>query len=230
MAAVASEAVGVRDPARDQRWPAIAGIVFVPLFVVGWLVSTGGVPDSDAPLADWVDWMTDSGSGAMALLSAYLLILAAIAFVVFAAGLVRRIRDAQGDGSLTASIVLGLSILGSALLASGGIAVNTGPIQRLFDDSVPDPTDIQVFIQIQSLGFGLALVGSALSVAAIIAIASASLRATVPRWFTMIGYVAAVVMLGSVMFLPMVVFPVWVLIASILMLRRTSRTLGARTT
>jgi hypothetical protein len=225
MAAVASEAVGVRDPARDQRWPAIAGIVFVPLFVVGWLVSTGGVPDSDAPLADWVDWMTDSGSGAMALLSAYLLILAAIAFVVFAAGLVRRIRDAQGDGSLTASIVLGLSILGSALLASGGIAVNTGPIQRLFDDSVPDPTDIQVFIQIQSLGFGLALVGSALSVAAIIAIASASLRATVPRWFTMIGYVAAVVMLGSVMFLPMVVFPVWVLIASILMLRGTSRTL-----
>jgi hypothetical protein len=220
MAAVASEAVSVRDPARDQRWPAIAGIVFVPLFVIGWLVSTGGVPDYDAPLAEWVDWTTDSGSGAMALLSAYLLIFAAIAFVVFAAGLVRGIRDAQGDGSLTASIVLGLSILGSALLASGGVAVNTGPIQRLLDDSVPDPTDIQVFIQIQSLGFGLALVGSALSVAAVIAIASASLRATVPRWFTMIGYVAAVVMLGSVMFLPMVVFPVWVLIASILMLRR----------
>jgi hypothetical protein len=229
MTSVTSDAAGVPDPARDQRWPAIAGIVFVPLFIAGWFISTGGVPDYDEPLAEWVDWTTDSGSGAMALLSAYLLILAAIAFVVFAAGLVGRIRDAQGYGSLTASIAHGLSILGSALLASGGVAVNTGPIQRLFDDSVPDPTDPQVFIQIQSLGFGLALVGSALSVAAVIAIVSASLRATEPRWFTMIGYVAAVIMLGSVMFLPMVVFPVWVLIASILMLRRPPRTLGART-
>jgi hypothetical protein len=54
-------------------------------------------------MAEWVDWATDDGNGKIALLSVYLTVLAALAFVVFVAGLARRIRAAQGEkGALPA--------------------------------------------------------------------------------------------------------------------------------
>jgi hypothetical protein len=214
-------ATSTAPPARRVRdWPAVAGIAFAPLFIAALGTSTSGAPETDAPIAEWVDWATDDGNGAIAVLSVYVTVIAALAFAVFATGLARRIRVARDETGLAGGYVHGLGLLAAGFLAAAGIAWNNGPIPHIFDDKLPDPTDIHVFVQLQSLGYGLAFVGMALAAAALIAVTSASLRDSMPAWFTIAGYIAAVALLGSLMFVPLLAFPLWTLIAGILLLRR----------
>ena len=139
---------------------------------------------------------------------------------MFATGLARRIRVARGENGLAGSYVQGLGLLAAGFLAAAGVAWNNGPIPYIFDDRLPDPTDIHVFVQLQSLGYGLAFVGMALAAAALITVTSASLRDSMPAWFSIVGYIAAVALLGSLMFVPLLAFPLWTLTAGILLLRR----------
>ena len=215
-----AEVPTARAPAAPNRWPAIAGLAFVVFFVAGVVTSAPDVPESDADLEKWVDWVTDSAHGTLALISALLLVIAAVLFVVFVVGVVQQIRSARGTESISAGVVLGLGILAAAAIVAAAIAINTGPVQYLFDDQLADPTDIQVFVQMQSLGYGLLLVGMALPVAALIAITGASLRNVMPRWFTIVSYIAAIIVLAAVIFIPLIAFPLWMIVASIVMLRR----------
>jgi hypothetical protein len=227
MAASTSGGVPVRAMSDSTRWPAIAGILFVPLFIAGMLLHAPGIPDSDEPIEKWVKWVNDGGKQAAALISAYLLVLAAIAFIVFALGLVRRIRDGGTERNVAAGAVLGLGVLGSVLLIVGGVALNASLVIYLFDDKAPDPTDIVVFLQAMSIGYGTILVGAAIAFAGTIAIATAALRPVTPTWFTVAGYIAAVLLLASVLFIPIVLLPLWVLGASIFMLRSATTRIPA---
>lgn len=202
----------------SRRWSAIAGIAFFVLFIAGWMLSSLDAPESDAPIAEWADWLNDNRGAS--LIAAYLLVLAGLCLLVFGVGLALRIRAANGDGTLTVPTVLALSVMSACLLVAGGIAVNGPSILYLFDDNTPEPVDVTPILQMQNLGFGLGLVGAMLPAAGVIALATAALRSTIPSWFTVVGYVCAVLLLGAVMFIPMAALPIWVLIASILFLRR----------
>ncbi len=208
---------------RARDWPALAGIAFAPLFFLGFAVEVEE-PDYDAPLEEWVNWATDSGNGLSSLISIYFFVLAALALVVFVTGLARRIRTAHGEANPAGGYVYGLGLLAAALLVAGAVIVNTGPIVYIFDGgdigTIADPTDSQFFIQISSVGYLIVWVGMALAVAALIAITSASLRDSMPSWFTIFGYVAAAILLASVMFIPLVLVPIWTLTAGIVLLRR----------
>jgi hypothetical protein len=204
---------------RAWDWSAIAGVAFVLLFMVGIGFSATS-PDVDAPLGEWVDFVTDDGNGIGALISAYLFFLAAVAFVVFATGLARRVRTARGGGSPAGGYVHGLGVLAAVLLGAGGAALNNAAIPYVFEDNLGDPTDIQVFVQINSIGYGLVFVGMALAVGALIAITSWSLRNSMPTWFTLFGYITAAAMLAALFFVPLILFPIWTLAAAILLLRR----------
>ena len=216
-----SPATRTSSPTRPVRdWPAIAGVVFAPLFIASVGTSASGVPETTAPMAEWVDWATDDGNGMFAILSVYLTVLAALTFVVFVNGLARRISAARDEHGLAGSYVYGLGLMAAGFLAAAGVAWNNGPIPYIFDDKLPDPTDIHVFVQLQSLGYGLAFVGMAVAAAALITVTSASLRHSMPAWFTIFGYVAALALLGSLTFVPLLAFPLWTLVAGILLLRR----------
>ena len=69
-----------RASGRAWDWPAIAGIASAPLFFVGVGVSPES-PDFDAPLDEWVDWATDVANGTRSLISIYLVVFAALAFL-----------------------------------------------------------------------------------------------------------------------------------------------------
>lgn len=208
----------------SNRFAGIAGILFAIFFIAGMTLSAPDVPDADASLEEWADWATDSGNGTLALISAYLLVLAAIALVIFSVGLYHRLRAVEPDG-IAPWTVLGLNVFAAAALVGGGVAINTPTVMYLFDDA-PDPTDSVPIQQMISLGYGAILVGVALTMAASIAIASLALRRVTPTWFTIVGYVAAFVLLFGVVFIPMVVLPLWVLIASIMMMRSAAAALG----
>ena len=69
------------DDARSQRLPALSGIAFVPLFLVGWFVSGGVTPHYDAPAQDWVNWAHDNQWKGR--ISAFAMLLAAFIFFHF---------------------------------------------------------------------------------------------------------------------------------------------------
>jgi hypothetical protein len=207
---------------RVSDWPAVAGIAFGALFFLGFAIGIPDSPENDAPLQEWVDWATDSDNGRGALFGVYLWVLAALAFVVFAGGLTRRIRIARGEGSLAAAHVHGFGLLTAALLAASALALNAGPIAYILDSEsdIPDPTSTTFFHQIGSIGYLLVTVATAFALAALVAISSASLRDSMPKWFTIFSYATAVILLASIAFIPILLIPIWPLIAGILLLRR----------
>ena len=206
---------------RVRDWPAVAGIAFGPLLVFAVVIEPAS--PYQAPLQEWVDWATDRGNGQKSLISVYFFVLASLAFVVFAGGLARRVRTVRGSGSLASIHVYGFGLMVAVLVAASGLVLNTGPIAYLLDGGggdIPDPTDIIFFEQINSIGVLLLTVALALAFAAFVAVASVSLRDTMPKWFTIFSYATAVILLASIMLIPTVLMPIWPLIAGIVLLRR----------
>lgn len=216
-----------REPERAKSgrrvwdWPALAGIAFGPLLVFASVIEPAS--PYQAPLQEWVDWATDRGNGQMSLISVYFFVLASLAFVVFAGGLARRVRTAGGSGSLASYHVYGFGLMVAVLVAASGLVLNTGPIAYFLDSGggdIPDPTDIIVFEQINSIGVLLLTVALALAFAAFVAVASVSLRDTMPKWFTIFSYATAVILVASIVLLPIVLMPIWPLMTGIVLLRR----------
>ncbi|MDX6216276.1 MAG: hypothetical protein QOG99_1860, partial [Frankiales bacterium] len=79
--------------------------------------------------------------------------------------------------------------------------------------------------QLDNIGQALLLVAGALSAGAFIASASHAARRSVvfPGWLTAVGYVVAVLQLAGALFFPFALFPLWVLVASIVLLIRDTK-------
>jgi hypothetical protein len=79
--------------------------------------------------------------------------------------------------------------------------------------------------QFDNTGFAVLLVAGALAAGAFTATASYAARrdAILPGWLTVAGYVVAVLQLAAGLFFPFVLFPLWVLVVSIVLLRQTAR-------
>src|SRR5262245_7513517 len=106
----------VQTSRRSKGW---AGIVFAVLYVVGLLMIGGSAPDhaDDEPFKDnpvrlarlWRAYYSDSGHRWMIIIAVYILVAAAIAFVVFGNDLRERL-DASGART-TAVLVLAGAII-----------------------------------------------------------------------------------------------------------------------
>jgi hypothetical protein len=196
----------------------IAGIAFVVLFVIGFLV-WGDTPDSDKPL-QWQRWYLDSGHRASAIVGAYLMVLGVFAFVWFLAGLRHRLAAAGASETLvTLLLVAGIVF---AILALASVAARAAvPGGKVFGDAALPRGDIA--LQLDNLGMATLLLPGALAAGVFVAAASAASRQVdaLPSWLTAAGYVVAVLQLIGVLFLPFVLFALWVLVAAIVLVTRT---------
>ncbi len=79
--------------------------------------------------------------------------------------------------------------------------------------------------QFDNIGQGLLLVPGAISAGAFLIAASYWARryGVLPNWLTISGYVVGVLQLAAAVFFPFVLFPIWVLVTSIVLLRRDAR-------
>ena len=197
----------------NKRVGSWMGIAFVVLFVGGFL--TFPTPSDNKDTVKWEGWWNDSGHRVAAIIGAYLIVLGVLAFVWFAWNLRSRL---MGSGLMVTfaslfvaaafvSVMVRASIAGSKQF--GDTPVPTGEFSRQFDQ----------------IGFGLLLVPGALCAGAFVALASyyARQRTMLPGWLTVAGYVVAVLQLAGALFFPFVLFPLWVLVLSIVMLKRESR-------
>jgi hypothetical protein len=200
---------------RTSRAGAWMGIVFVVLFVAGFLLFN--TPSKGTDTAKWAGWWNDSGHRATAVIGAYLMVLGLLAFLWFAWTLRERFRDGGGLMFTFASIFAAVGIVSALVRAT--IAGN-----KTFGggSATPVPHGADLARQLDGLGFGLLLVAGALAAGAFVAFASYLARrdGMLPGWLTMAGYVVAVLQLVAVFFFPFVLFFLWVLIVAIVLLRR----------
>ena len=204
-----------------EQWSPVGGVLFTVLLVVGWFIAPQ-TPD-DAKPQDWVNYYADSGNRMQQIIGAYLMILAAFAFLWFAMGIVQRLRRAEGSTLGLRSITAGAAgLLTVILLFVFSITfVSVSGSVSFGGANAPNP---EFGIQFEQLAFGLLLIPGMLSAALFIAVTSSGALATglYARWFAYTGFVFAVLLLLSPIFLPVVLFVIWPLIAGVLMLTRSS--------
>jgi hypothetical protein len=202
------------NDARANRVGPWMGIAFVVLFVAGFMVFP--TPNDNKDTVKWAQWWTDSGHRAGAIIGAYLMVLGLLAFVWFMWSVNQRLRDRGGMmitfGTLFVALAMVSALVRAAIAGGkqfGDMPVPAGDLSRQFDN----------------IGFGVLLVAGALAAGAFIATASylARREAILPGWLTMTCYVVAVLQLAGPFFFPFILFPLWMLVASIVLVRHEPR-------
>ena len=207
----------------DQRRGRVGpwmGIAFVVMFVAGFLMfgSPNTTSNRAGNVARWGTWWTDSSHRTMAIIGAYLMVLGALAFVWFAASLQQRLRD-RSDGTM----MVGFAWLFASLAMTSALIRAAIPGGWVFGRLPIPGGDLPA--QLDNIGQAVLLVAGALSAGAFIASACHAARRSVllPAWLTNTGYVVAVLQIAAALFFPFALFPLWVLIASIVLLVRDAK-------
>ncbi|HJQ41635.1 MAG TPA: hypothetical protein VJ831_01000 [Jatrophihabitantaceae bacterium] len=193
-----------------------AGIAFVVLFVVGVFVTFGNSPDlkhkdSDAVAAHkYVAKLSDSGSRTGLLIGAYLIVLAALAFIWFTQGVRDRVASQPGG-----RLVGALGVLGAGAMAAGAMASAVVPGAVSFGDE-PVPADGDTIRVAMDLFFPFLFVVLGLTAAALVAVVALRGEASLPSWLRYGGWLAVLGGIFAVLFLPMVLVLLWFLVFAIL--------------
>ena len=206
--------------ARRDLWTPIAGVLAAVTFVVG-LILVSNSPDNNDTDAQVVAWYADHGHRLSVLIGAYFLAFCGLFLLWFASGLRQRLRAAEGPGGRLANVALGGAILFVGMLWVGAAALAAIPGAESLGDSTPlRVADIARFVP--SIGFGaILLFGAFGAIAMIDATSIVAMRSgSLPNWFAWLGFVAAVVLLFAVIFLPMIALPIWLLAASYVFFRQ----------
>lgn len=201
------------------RTAGVAGIVSAVSFVVGlMIIKLPGGPDTDAEV---IQWFRD-GHHAQQYIGGYLLLVAALALLLFSVGLSRTLRtrdaepgDVRGVATLVAAAGSASATLIAALAATVLAMIESITLQ---DDGKPSAT----LIPIGWIGVGLlAVMFVPLAVAMVAAAFDGRRTAMFPGWFLALSLVAAVALVASIAFVTMIFFPIWMIVASALLLRRS---------
>jgi hypothetical protein len=214
----------------DTRSGAFAGIAFVALAVLWAIVlATADRPSYNSADDAVAEFWTDSGNRRLVLLANLAMGLAGVALLWFLGSFRVVLRRAEGEPARLATIAFAGGVVLSALLfvknaIEGGIALALEFEQGFTLD--PD-----VYRALNAIFLGL-LIHEGLAAAVLIGAASLLVLRTrvFTRWLGWTGLAVALVALLSwlVPGLPLVLALVWILVASVLMLRgeRTPRAIG----
>jgi hypothetical protein len=198
------------------RLAGICAALFVILMVVGLTLATDS-PDTDAPDQEWLDYVRDDGNLIRNIIGAYLMVIAAVLFLVFLAAMYRRLRPAEGGDGLWSLVMLVTGVAWASALAAGAI-LNVTTAGAIEFGQAPEPT-VETARWFSQLGFGVFLVGGGLCVAASAAALSTLILQTkaLPAWVGYFGYLAALAMVFAAFFIPLIIFGLWMLVLGIVL-------------
>jgi hypothetical protein len=125
------------EGAGSPRLLALAGIAFVPLFLIGWFASNGLTPDYTAADQEWVNWAVDNQTQAR--ISGFAMLLAAFFFVYFMSGI--RAMLLSAESRVRSSAPLGRVAFAGALIGVGAMAMSLVTMAAASSDGANvDPT------------------------------------------------------------------------------------------
>jgi hypothetical protein len=202
-----------------RLWSRLSGLVFVVLAVVGSLLLFDG-PNDSSP-AKMTAWYQSSSHRTHINIGWILTGLGLFALIWFVAALRERVRESEQEGTFLSTIVL----IGGTVyvaVAMAGIAIDDG-IRTMSDDTYHHRVYSGV-IHAASDATYLLVVTAGAGMAALIFATSIAIRryAILPRWISWFGFVAGVAAIFSVVFFTMLIWLLWVAVASV------SLFLGAR--
>ena len=203
----------VRPELRTPRAAGIAGLMFAAFFVAGLLVMRSEIGKGVG--AAEVQGMVERGDVGRVMTGTYLLPFAGIAFVWFMAV----VRDMIGDREdrFFATVFLGSGLLFVAMLFAGAVTF-AGPVLGK-DFGVAGVPSVDAIDLARSLGYAfLAVFASKMAGVFIIVTSTIALRLGAwPRWISLVGYLAALVLVFSVTYyeLILLLLPAWVALVSV---------------
>jgi hypothetical protein len=210
---------------RLERWAPLTGIGYFVLYAVGFLVM-GSSPDFVSDPKEYLTYYTDHKSDV--LIGGVALLLAAFLLLWFLGSIRRASLAAEGGDGRVTSIGFAGGAVGVALLLSG-IAATMLPALRLDNDQ---KLTVETATTFQDLGSALVGLAAPIGYAAVVfSVTVVGLRHGLVHkvW----AWISA--LLGVVMLIPFIswagailLFPIWVLVTSILLLLRARGKEAAR--
>jgi hypothetical protein len=206
---------------RDLRTPAsagVAGLVFAALFVVSILLLYKQ-PAQGSTAAEIAAWYLDNHARKLAVVGIYLVPFAGIAFLWFIA--VIRAHIGEREDRFFATVFICSGVLFVAMMFAAAAAGGSSIAAVKFQGAPPPGPDTFVFARGLAYTF-LYIYAVRAAAVFIISVSTLGLRTgTLPRWLVFLGYAVAVVQLVSVSYYKgiVLIFPAWVAIASVELLR-----------
>ncbi len=213
-----------------QRWWYLSGVGFAAALVVGFMMSAGTYPeDNKAPDADWIKVISSSSNRATIIVGAYVLFVAGLLFLAFAASIRTALRSEETSASVLASVASASAVVFVTLLLIGALALASVPASITFGDSTVPGADFAR--QLSQLGVGAMLAPGALAAAVYVASTSrlGAVTGLFSRGVSIIGYVAAVALLFGAFFLPFLALPIWAIVVGIALARRPATATATHT-
>jgi hypothetical protein len=208
-------------PLRTPRAAALAGIVFSVLLISALALLNLAAPRDVSTLGEW---LADSRRRVAIVVALNLVPFAGIAFLWFI-GVVRD-RIGEREDRFFASVFLGSGLLFVAMLfVAAAFAGGLIAAAAAHGGGSPDSHVLSVGRRVTSLLLNL----YSMRMAAVFMVSTATITlrtAVVPRWIAFLGYACALVLLFGIGLSPWVelLFPAWILLLSIDILRAGGRT------
>jgi hypothetical protein len=210
-------------------WASLSGLVFVVLAVVGAMLIFDGPSDSSP--AKMASWYGSSSNRAHINIGWILTGLALFSLIWFVAAVRERVREAElrtpENGTLLSTILL---VGGTVYVAvsMAGVAIADG-IKTMSDDTYHHAVYSGVIHAANDASYIMVVTGGAALAAFIFATSLAIRRAEIlPRWLGWFGYVAGVAAILSVAFFPMIVWLLWIAVASVALFRRSGEAVAPK--
>ena len=204
-----------------RRWWFLSGVGFAVLLVVGFLLANGPLPENtNAPDADWTKVYSSSSDRATILVGAFVLVAAGLVFLWFAATLLAAFSKEADASAVLASVAAGSAVAFVVIEMVAALTMGAVAGSITFGDAPVPAADFGR--QLSQLGAGLLLLPGSWSAAVFVA-STTRLGSTVgalARWMAVCGYVAAILLLFGVVFLPFLALPLWAIIIGIALARR----------
>jgi hypothetical protein len=202
-----------------------SGIAFSILFTLG-LVLINQIPRLGSPDSTYTTFYTSGSGGVLVTVGLYLVPFAGIAFLWFMMAL-RALLDRPAD--LTQGLQLASGVAFACMLFAGTAAAGAVALMLHFTNVPPPPVSVDRVLT--SVGYGLVFVYG-VRVAGMFTITTTTLarRARlIPRWLAVLSYLMAAFLLVTTTTEPaaLLVYPAWVLLMSVAMLRRARIRSGA---
>jgi len=211
-----------------QKWIPLSGILFVVLFIIGFVLAVGPETGTDQSDQEILDWYAKSSHQTLAFAGAYLLALAGVAMLLFVNRLRAVVSEAEGARPVFAPFILGSGVVFVVSVAVAGAAFAAVAAGVKFgNEPLPANADLMRFLP--QLGYVLILIlGMFPLIFAMLTTAYASMRHKIfASWFNWLTIVCGILLLFAAAFFPMIALGVWLIAASIVLMKHQPGTTAA---
>jgi hypothetical protein len=203
-----------------ERWGSALGVAAIVCWVVTFVLA-GSSPDTSDANAKIVAWYASSSHQRNQIIAFLIFGVGLMCLFGFLAVLRARLSAVEGAPFRLSTLVFGAGVASAVFWALGGIMFSA-PAFTAADTGATDVLP-STYRMIQNAGYITWVAAAAVGSVVVWAASALILRgAALPRWFGWFGILAGVLQLFGVFFIPLFVFWLWVLMASVLLTVRGS--------